>query len=301
MFKAFCVDSLIFEQLPIADHYYYMSTVTREIAISTSFAHLVFETVEMESALLERNVVVDFYLPKNVADTSQISLLLINDGQDLPKFRFDEMLEGLYADNSIHPVLCVGIHCSKDRKMEYGTANILDFAGRGAKAKQHQQFVFEELIPYIRHHFRIPSFKDKSYAGFSLGGLTAIDVVWNHPEEFVKAGVFSGSLWWRLRDLEDGYVEETDRIMHKQVREGKFHSWLKFYFTTGSQDETADRNNNGIIDSIDDTMALIDELKNKGYQDGFEIVYINYEDGRHDVETWGRAMPDFMKWGWGSK
>ena len=30
-----------------------------------------------------------------------------------------------------------------------------------------------------------------------------------------------------------------------------------------------------------------------------DIHYINYEDGKHDVKTWGRAMPAFLKWGWG--
>jgi hypothetical protein len=45
-------------------------------------------------------------------------------------------------------------------------------------------------------------------------------------------------------------------------------------------------------------LGLIAALKKKGYTDK-EIYYINYEDGRHDVETWGRAFPDFLKWGWG--
>ena len=145
----------------------------------------------------------------------------------------------------------------------------------------------------------VTNFKEKSYAGFSLGGLTAIDVVWNHPDEFSKAGVFSGSLWWRLKDLHHGYVEETDRIMHKQVREGNFHPGLKFFLATGSLDEKMDRNSNGIIDSIDDTQDLIKELEKKGYQVGRDISYLNFEDGKHDVKTWGRAMPAFLKWGWG--
>jgi iron(III)-enterobactin esterase len=53
-----------------------------------------------------------------------------------------------------------------------------------------------------------------------------------------------------------------------------------------------------VIDSIDDTLGLIMELKAKGYNDS-DIVYINYEDGKHDVPTWGRAMPDFLIWAFG--
>ena len=60
-----------------------------------------------------------------------------------------------------------------------------------------------------------------------------------------------------------------------------------------------DRNNNGIIDSIDDTLGLIQELEKKRYKNEADIHYINYPDGKHDVKTWGRAMPAFLKWGWG--
>ena len=254
--------------------------------------------ITLNSIYLNRDVFVDLYLPPFGSNSDTTSLLIINDGQDLPKFHFDEMLAALYEANEIKPLLCVGIHCSIERKMEYGTVSIKDYRGRGAKAGLHQQFVFNELIPYIEENL-IGDFKEKAYAGFSLGGLSAIDTVWHHPDKFSKAAVFSGSLWWRLKDLHNGYNEETDRIIHKLIREGDFKPGLKFYFTTGSLDAKMDRNNNGIIDSIDDTLGLIDELEKKGYRNGDDIRYINYEDGKHDVKTWGRAMPAFLKWGWG--
>ena len=254
------------------------------------------QKITFNSAHLERDVIVDLYLPPQEANSS--SLLLINDGQDLPKFHFDTMLRNLYENMDISPILCVGIHCGPERKMEYGTASILDYKGRGAKAKAHQRFVLSELIPYLNSNWN-HGFKEKAYAGFSLGGLSALDAVWHYPNEFSKTGVFSGSLWWRLKDIRDGYNEETDRIIHKLIREGDYKHGLKFYFTTGSHDEKMDRNNNGVIDSIDDTLGLIEELEKKGYNNEGDIHYVNYEDGKHDVKTWGRAMPAFLKWGWG--
>ena len=86
--------------------------------------------------------------------------------------------------------------------------------------------------------------------------------------------------------------------MHQQVRAGLYAPWLKFFFEVGVLDETADRNNNGIIDAIDDTISLILELKKKGYPDD-DIRYLELKDGKHDVATWARAFPDFLKWGWG--
>jgi enterochelin esterase-like enzyme len=147
--------------------------------------------------------------------------------------------------------------------------------------------------------YQVKSFKDKSYAGFSLGGLSAMDIVWNHPKEFKLNGVFSGSFWWRDKCQDDVEFDETaHRIMHRQVQEGGYYPWLKFFFEVGTQDETADRNNNGIIDAIDDTIGLIEALKKKGY--GYQdIKYLELKDGRHDVPTWARSFPDFLKWGWG--
>jgi enterochelin esterase-like enzyme len=66
-------------------------------------------------------------------------------------------------------------------------------------------------------------FDSISYAGFSLGGLSAIDTVWNHPTFFQLQVFFPARLWWRSKDLNDGYDEEKDRIMHQQVQEGKYH------------------------------------------------------------------------------
>lgn len=62
-----------------------------------------------------------------------------------------------------------------------------------------------------------------------------------------------------------------------------------------------DRNHNGIIDSIDDTMGLIDELVKKGYDREKDISYMELKEGRHDIDTWAKAMPAFLKWGWGIK
>ena len=251
------------------------------------------------STFLQRKVIVDFYFPPGENSLDNCDLLLINDGQDLVTMNFESILQKLYEEDKISPLFCVGIHCGNDRKNEYGTANILNDKGQGVKAKLYTRFVLQELIPLIKKVFKISSFNSKSFCGFSLGGLSALDIVWNHAEEFSKVGAFSGSFWWRSVAQEDpGFDEEQHRIMQNQIRNGNYYSGLKFFFETGTMDETADRNNNGIIDSIDDTMALIDELIKKGYDRKKDIYYLELKDGKHDVATWARAFPAFLKWGW---
>jgi len=278
------------------------------------------ERIQLESTHLNRTVPIDLYLGPQPQSYSmaELSLLLINDGQELENMGFAGILEDLYAGDRLSPLLCVGIHAGPERIMEYGTAGTADYLGRGSRAGDYARFVFDELIPAIRFKYHAPDFKEKAFAGFSLGALSAMDIVWRHPEEFSKAGLFSGSFWWRTKDKTDpGYNDNTDRIMQRLIRDGAYYPWLKFFFECGTEDELEDRNHNGIIDSIDDTADLIRELVIKGYtwealnRSGIQsavgpdespnaaIRYLEIEGGRHEMGTWARVMPEFMLWGWG--
>ncbi len=256
----------------------------------------------LKSEFLSRLVKVDFYFPPtSTALNYSPHLLLINDGQDLVTMKFEDIIDKLYKDKEISPVLCVGIHCSADRRQEYGTIGVPDYMGRGSKAGLYEKFVLNELIPFIRKESGFQNFSDLSFSGFSLGGLSALDLVWAHPELFTNAGVFSGSLWWRNVSQDDpAFVEENHRIMHQKIKAGKYITHLRFFFETGTLDETADRNNNGIIDSIDDTISIISDLEDLGYRHE-NIAYVELKDGKHDVPTWARAFPYFLKWAFEQK
>ncbi len=270
--------------------------------MQTENAHLATaETHIIHSILLKRDVILSVFFPASDHFHGKMDLLLINDGQDLATMNFEKILSDLYTSNLIKPLFCVGIGCGLDRKNEYGTAHVLDFKGRGTKSALYQKFIFNELLPFIYKNYHHVSHAEKSFCGFSLGGLSALDTVWNHPNEFKNVGVFSGSLWWRKVSHHHPLFDETkDRIMHNRIRTGRYHPGLKFFFETGTLDETEDRNNNGIIDSIDDTMALIEELVRKGYEPRKDIFYLELKDGKHDVPTWGKAFPEFLKWCWGA-
>ena len=56
------------------------------------FKSIYIEQKKIRSAHLKRKVVVDFYLPLNI-EPHGLSLLLINDGQDLAKMGFKNMLD----------------------------------------------------------------------------------------------------------------------------------------------------------------------------------------------------------------
>ena len=248
--------------------------------------------------LLDREVEVELFLPPEAhSSEKKYELLLLNDGQDNASVRVKETVERLTSEGLINEIIVAGVRAG-DRMQEYGVASKPDYLKRGLKAKAYTKYIVSELIPYLLYKYPVdPSPSQHAIAGYSMGGLSAMDIAWNHPEVFNKVGVFSGSMWWRKRDSKSRfYSDNRDRIMHQQIRNGKLKPGLKFWFQTGTQDERSDRNKNGVIDSIDDTLDLIVELTKKGYRPFHDIQYLELKDGKHSPETWADAMPHFLKW-----
>ena len=248
---------------------------------------------------LHRHVDFDVYLPPGYRKTTDRTypLILFNDGQDLPATNLALTLETLYFLEAMPPAVIVGVYAGSGRKHEYGTVRQPDYKGRGEKAPQYRDYILKELLPYIRKHWRLSEHpEDNIFAGFSLGGLSALDIAWAHPEVFGAAGVFSGSLWWRSAEV-DPDDPDADRIMHGTIRDAPADrpGHQRFWFQAGTLDEAEDRNNNGVIDAIDDTLHLIDALKDRGYTNE-QIHYYEMENGTHDTATWARAMPRFLTW-----
>ncbi|MEP7168838.1 MAG: alpha/beta hydrolase-fold protein [Bacteroidota bacterium] len=221
--------------------------------------------INIFSKVLQHEFIVNVLFPPMYKYTTErFKVLYLNDGQDLQQLQLKETLDRLYAENKIEHIIIVAIN-TVERMLEYGIASRPDYLERGSMASGYSRFITSELMPFINYHYRTLTGADyTAFAGFSLGALSALDIVWNHPYQFGKAGVFSGSLWWRKKDLKDDY-KDSDRIMHDKIRRSKKRDGIKFWFQTGTLDETDDRNNNGVIDSIDDTLDLIHELKKKGF------------------------------------
>lgn len=247
--------------------------------------------------ILQRNVEVEILTPPDLDKTRAYPLLLLNDGQDSEAVKVKSTVEKLVAEKVIPEIIVVGITAG-DRMQEYGVAFRHDYHGRGKSAKAYSEYVIKELMPYLGYRYPLAAIPaQRAFAGYSLGGLSAMDIAWNHPDQFGKVGVFSGSFWWRKRDAGSFfYSDYRDRLMHLQVRRGRLKPGMKFWFQTGTLDENSDRNKNGVIDSIDDTLDLISELTRKGYRPFHDIQYLEIKDGRHNPETWASAMPHFLRW-----
>jgi enterochelin esterase-like enzyme/uncharacterized damage-inducible protein DinB len=253
----------------------------------------------LPSAFLGRDVELSILLPPSEFVLTAYPVLYLNDGQDLARLGLQATLDELYKKKAIEPFVVVAIYANAERVQEYGTAAQPDYDQRGSKAGAYSQFILQELLPFAQTTYKVSASPlEAVFAGFSLGGLSAFDIVWHHPEAFARAGAFSGSFWWRTRDLQGGYIP-TDRIMHGLVRAGELHPSHQFWLQTGTLDEHTDRNQNGVIDSIEDCLDLMEELVKKGIDARQHIRYVQVEGGRHHPDTWGQVMPDFLQWAFG--
>ena len=246
----------------------------------------------INSVFLNRTVRIDIIAPVDSGQIKAPELLVVQDGQELDKMRFFSILRSHHAASG--KLICVGVHAGIDRLQEYGVAGNPDFLQRGAKAGLYTQFILHELLPLVASLSKA-SFSKKHLLGFSLGALMAVDIALEHPEVFSSAGAFSGSFWWRSRDLNDGYEDDRDRIMHTKVKQLKATPLQRFFFQAGKMDEIADRNKNGIIDAIDDTLDLMEEMRKIGFNEN-QLQYLEVQDGTHDVQTWSKVLPSYFDW-----
>ena len=58
----------------------------------------------LTSELLDREVKVDFYVPSFDVSPDSLSLLLVNDGQDLVTMKFENILGELYDEKQVSPL-----------------------------------------------------------------------------------------------------------------------------------------------------------------------------------------------------
>jgi len=227
-------------------------------------------------------------------------LLLVNDGQDWPALRIKETLERVYTSEHIAPILVVAIPTNSNRLNEYGTAQPLDYKGRGAHAAAYTHFVIDTVLPLIERQYHLgATAATTAFLGASLGGLSAFDIAWHYPQHFGMVGVFSGSFWWRTNSA-TVLARTTSRIAHQIVRESVPRPGMRFWFQTGTRDETDDRDQNGVIDSIQDTTELIDELCAKGYRKGRDITYLEVNGGQHHPSTWASVFDQFLLFAFGT-
>ena len=256
------------------------------------------EIEDVASQHLDNSRSLYIYLPPAYDNQPQrhYPVLYLNDGQDREQLQLHETLCRLFERQLIQPIIVVAVPTNEDRLQEYGTAVAINAQGLGQQAEAYGRFLTEEVMPLINERFRTKTgTADTAVAGFSLGGLSAFDIAWNYPDLFGILGVFSGSFWWRAAK-DETKVPANELITHQMVKLVERPNKLRIWLEAATRDETSDRDNNGVIDAIQDTLELMNALVSIGYQKGEDVVYVEVEGGRHNYETWSKIFPTFLRW-----
>ena len=245
---------------------------------------------------LQRNVKLHVIHTPPPGDRSLYNLLILNDGQDLAKLRVKETMDSLYKAGKIAPLVIIGVEAG-DRMQEYGVSDKPDYLGRGKRASFYDAFIDNELYPYAKKESGVRKFQSVAIAGCSMGGLSAFDIAWNHPDKISKVGVFSGSFWWRDKASEDSsYSDEKNRIMYSKLKASRKKPGLEYFFYAGAAEEKGDRDKDGIIDVIDDTKDIISLLEKRNLVLPEGLVYKESPTGIHDYISWSAVFPEFLVW-----
>ena len=89
--------------------------------------------------------------------------------------------------------------------------------------KQFALFIEKELIPHIEASYATDPYR--MFIGHSLGGLTVINTLVNHPSLFNSYVAIDPSMWWDNQSL----LKKADTVLAQQSFEGK-----KLFFATAN-------------------------------------------------------------------
>jgi len=267
------------------------------------------------------------YLPPDYDAHAAIGypVLYVNDGQDMEAVGLQATLAALYAQKMIRPVIVVAIDMPPDRMGAYGLSDrtqarslpaVTKYGPVGTQAHAYSKWLAKTLVPTIDARYRTRTTPDaRAVLGWSLGGLNAFNLGWQYPELFARVGAFSPSFWLSAERGDAQAVQRT-RLAQQMVASSAPHWGLQQYFAVGTNEETDDRDGDGINDALDDTRDLIDgwhvgdEVKAKGLRQLGHSVNLDYtahparsevalavlEGGQHNQASWARMLPGFLRW-----
>ena len=157
-----------------------------EIEYYPNIPHGTINTFSFTSTKLNNTRTIKVYTPSiyESQSTKKFPVLLLHDGLDyLSLGCAANTLDYLIARNKIVPIICIFVP-PVDRDYEYAYN----------KTQQFENFIIDELMPYIDSNYRTTNDPHKrAMGGNSYGGLITTQICYNHPENFGLCAPYSPS------------------------------------------------------------------------------------------------------------
>jgi enterochelin esterase-like enzyme len=135
---------------------------------------------------MQRKVPITIISTKMPDKKEDMNLLLFSNSNLLEQVRAKKIIDSLVKDKLIQPLILVAF---EGNKSDYGIEE-----SKAPEAKQYKkfnEFVVDELLPYIKKHAVIRKFNSVAICGFQNGAISAFDIAWNNDEKIQKIGMFS--------------------------------------------------------------------------------------------------------------
>lgn len=251
-------------------------------------------TKQQEDALysrhLQRQVKLTVIHTPVPGDKSEINLIVFNDGQELEKLNVKNIIDSLYKAEKIEPVVVVGIYAG-NRLQEFGVSEKKAADGAGEKAGHYDSFINNELYPFAKKSAGVRKFKSVTIVGLGAGGLSALDIAWEHSDKISKAGIFSGA----FSRKEKNATADTSAagIMYNKLQSSRKRPKTQFWFYAGEKGN-AGITGDDAVDIAASTTAITTLLENKNFTATGDVVYV--KGANNDITAWKTVLPDFFQW-----
>jgi enterochelin esterase-like enzyme len=135
---------------------------------------------------MQRKVPITIINTKMPDKKEDMNLLLFSNSSLLEQVRAKKIIDSLVKDKLIQPLILVAF---EGNESDYGIEE--SNTPEAKKYKKFNEFVVDELLPYIKKHAVIRKFNSVAICGFQNSAISAFGIAWNNDEKIQKIGMFS--------------------------------------------------------------------------------------------------------------
>jgi predicted alpha/beta superfamily hydrolase len=233
---------------------------------------------------LDRQRTIRVYLPPGYADgKARYPVLYMHDGQNLfddatsyvGEWGVDEAMDALAKEGL--PLIVVGIDHGGEKRFNELTAwpNPRFGAAEGAA---YMEFVVKVLKPWVDRTYRTrPGRRDTGIMGSSMGGVASHYAIYQYPEVFSKAGIFSPAYW------------VADPAVFEWTAKRRLGKHSRLYFIAGGKE------GDDMVRPFDPMVAQVRKAAGKRAAVHAELI----PSGEHNERFWRGEFPKAIRFLYG--